>query len=677
MIDRYFTKSLFKLALECPTKLYYVGKAEYNNIQEENAFLDALKDGGYQVGALAKAYLDGGVDLEGCDNEQAYQTTQELLKQDKVIIYEALLRHENMQVRCDILVKTDNHIEIIEVKSKSFNSEADCKYRNKEGQVISELKTAKGKLMDPWKEYLLDIAFQSYVAEKVIEPGLNINYYLMLVDKDQKCPVDGLNQKFIITKQGPDKKLKIVAEELSEADKNPWLLRKIKVDGHIQELRLREYVINSIPMGFDLYVKTLASSYQKDEKIVTELGGKCKGCEFKATPAEEVKGLKSGFKECWKQALKWQDSDFEDKTVLDLWKSMTKDKLIAEGKIKLDDFDVNDVNLREEGDSLSQSERQWLQIQKYQRQDNQPFIHPKLKDVMSKWVFPLHFIDFETCAVAIPFHKGHSPYEQIAFQFSHHILYEDGKIEHKSEFIETRPGVFPNYDFVRALKKELGQDSGTIFRFHNHENTILNAIYEQLQEEQTEIEDKAALMEFISSITVKKGSRAGERSMVDLEEVIRKYTYFPITDGRTSMKILFPAVLKLSETIQNKYSKPIYGAKDGIQSKNFENWAIVTRNEKGEIEDPYKRLGSVSENVSPEDKELFESLERTSEITDINEGGMALTAYAMMQYVEMSDVERKAIRASLLKYCEMDTLAMVVLYEFLAEQSVPKVAGGN
>src|SRR5687768_17669871 len=42
------------------------------------------------------------------------------------------------------------------------------------------------------------------------------------------------------------------------------------------------------------------------------------------------------------------------------------------------------------------------------------------------------------------------------------------------------PGVFPNYDFVRALKKELENDQGTIFRYHNHENTYLRLICEQL-----------------------------------------------------------------------------------------------------------------------------------------------------------------------------------------------------
>ncbi len=51
------TKSKFKLALECPTKLYYVDKPEYANQQTEDSFLKALAEGGYQVDALAIIFL--------------------------------------------------------------------------------------------------------------------------------------------------------------------------------------------------------------------------------------------------------------------------------------------------------------------------------------------------------------------------------------------------------------------------------------------------------------------------------------------------------------------------------------------------------------------------------------------------------------------------------------------
>ena len=50
--NRYLTKSRFKLAAECPSKLFYVGKPEYIDRSVEDSFLAALAEGGYQVGDL-------------------------------------------------------------------------------------------------------------------------------------------------------------------------------------------------------------------------------------------------------------------------------------------------------------------------------------------------------------------------------------------------------------------------------------------------------------------------------------------------------------------------------------------------------------------------------------------------------------------------------------------------
>ena len=40
-----------------------------------------------------------------------------------------------------------------------------------------------------------------------------------------------------------------------------------------------------------------------------------------------------------------------------------------------------------------------------------------------------------------------------------------------------------------------------------------------------------------------------------------------------------------------------------------------------------------------------------------------MTAYAKMQFEEMKEYERGELQSSLLKYCELDTFAMVMIYE--------------
>jgi hypothetical protein len=310
---------------------------------------------------------------------------------------------------------------------------------------------------------------------------------------------------------------------------------------------------------------------------------------------------------------------------------------------------------------LSTSERQWLQVQKVKDRDSAPWIDSKgLQSEMDAWNFPLHFIDFETTMVAIPFNKGRYPYEGIAFQFSHHTIQESGIIAHEGEYLCTLRGAFPNYDFIRALKTQLEKDDGTVFRYSAHENTFLCLIHAQLRTDSSPPQDRDELMAFIRSITrsgrKNKDTWVGKRCMVDMLELVKRYYYLPETNGSNSLKYILPATLNASPALQKKYSHPVYGAEGGIRSYNFSDWRwIQTKN--GQIIDPYKLLPPVFSDAEGKTQELI------SENPELRDGGAAMIAYARAQYEEMSNFERERIFQALRKYCELDTLAMVMLYE--------------
>ena len=284
-----------------------------------------------------------------------------------------------------------------------------------------------------------------------------------------------------------------------------------------------------------------------------------------------------------------------------------------------------------------------------------------LRTEMAKWTYPLHFIDFETSATALPFTRGMSPYEGIAFQFSHHIVHEDGRVEHAGQFLDTTIGHLPNFDFVKALKAQLENDSGTIFRYHNHENTYLNQVFWQLKEKSgLPVDEIKELCEFIKSITHSTGKSSvkwqGPRDMVDLWELVKLYYYDPRTGGSTSLKFVLPAILNSSDYLKEKYSRPIYGADGGIPSINFapQQWV---RFEGEKVIDPYKLLPELFNDQPDNIDDLL------SEDDGIADGGAAMTAYAKMQFTEMSDYEREQLRKGLYQYCELDTLAMVMIFE--------------
>ena len=167
---RYLTKSRFKLSLDCPTKLYYTNKEIYPNIKSDDSFLMALAEGGFQVGELAKCYFPNGYDITEIGYEDSINKTNELLKKENVIIYEAAIKYKNLFIRVDVLKKVGNEVEIIEVKAKSTD-----------GDDSSSFFGDKGDVKGDWKPYLFDVAFQKYVVQEAF-PEWNVKGYLMLAD---------------------------------------------------------------------------------------------------------------------------------------------------------------------------------------------------------------------------------------------------------------------------------------------------------------------------------------------------------------------------------------------------------------------------------------------------------------------------------------------------------------
>ncbi|NPA45466.1 MAG: DUF2779 domain-containing protein, partial [Chlorobi bacterium] len=118
-----------------------------------------------------------------------------------------------------------------------------------------------------------------------------------------------------------------------------------------------------------------------------------------------------------------------------------------------------------------------------------------------------------------------------------------------------------------------------------------------------------------------------------------------------------------SKYIQEKYSKPIYGKNGQIKSLNYKDgWIWIKRDKNGNILSPYKLLPNIFKGI---DNEKVESFITNNKLAD---GGAALTAFAKMQFSQISKLEHDSIVKGLLKYCELDTLAMVMIFEFWLDE---------
>lgn len=669
-MKKYLSKSLFKNALDCRTKLYYASNNHlYKDNRNEDPFLKAIAEGGFQVGELAKCYHPTGIEIDSSLNEEDnFKEVVKQLKKTNVTLFEGNLIFGKFISRFDILIRKGNVLKLIEVKSKSYINELGLdQFLNKRGASIIKAE---------WIDQMYDVAYQRWILSKLF-PRYAIESYLMMADKTKITTVDNLNQKFILTKDDNGNTKVIVNGDVSKDALGEPILVPICVDSVVDIIDNYEYTEGR---NFDEWLTLLMESFEKNEKLETHLGKKCGECQFHCTEDEEKRGWHDGKKECFLSNPMVGQNNYGKPTVLDIWNYRGKEKQINSGNILMEKIDLSEFNKNvetiEEGanyingitEKIEQKDRQLIQIVKTLSNDNEIFVlDEKLKGEMLTWKYPYHMIDFETTTVAIPFHAGLRPYEGIAFQFSHHIMYEDGRVEHAGEYINRKIGFNPNFEFVRELKKQLEVDNGTVFRYSPHENTFLNHILIELFNSSEP--DKEELIDFIKTITYKSSSVeygkmdiedwVGERNMVDLWEVLKLYYYNPFTEGSNSIKYVLPSILKSSKFLKDKYTLPIYGT-DDIKSLNFKNHAWLTYKD-GEVNDPYKTLPETFVDIDPSIVETFVSAEK------ISDGGAAMTAYAKIQFSQMSEIERNSVIQSLLKYCELDTFAMIMLVEHWQE----------
>ena len=644
-MPRYLTKSRFKLATECPTKLYYSGKPkEYKDTMQENAFFAMLALGGYQVGALAKLRYPDGIEITNKTHAEAYAKTLEYLAQENVVLFEPAILVSDFFIRIDILVKKGNRFELIEVKAKSYDS--------LNPEIAGKRKTISSSMLP----YIQDAAFQTWVLKKAYSKA-DINTFLMMPDKAHASTIDGVNQMFKI---GERSQVTLnIPKGLNTKLLAETLLAKVCVDQYVAEVLSTPLAYAGGEGALSDLANTWAAAYKLDTKIKPVIGLYCAGCQFKAVPDD---ALKSGFHECWKEVNNWQDKDFEGGTVLDVWSFRKKQQLIDQGILKISQINRHDIgDFEDEADvtGLSRAQRQWLQINGIPAEYDYGgyyFDKPLMQVEMSKWRYPYHMIDFETSAVALPFYAGMRPYEAVAFQFSHHVMEADGSVRHAGEFLCTDPGTFPNYAFARALKAELEQDHGSVFMWSHHENTILSTIIRQLAEDQEAPADAAALIAFLKTLI-----KGGDRVMIDLCTIAEKAFFHPDTKGSSSIKQVLPAVLKVSYRLKEIYSQPIYGAPNGIKSLNFasENgFPWIESNIDGSVTEPYSKLKQYAKDLLP-----IGEVTSDDKASVISEGGSATNAYARLQFEDMNEETRQKINTALLRYCELDTLAMVMIMQ--------------
>ena len=149
------------------------------------------------------------------------------------------------------------------------------------------------------------------------------------------------------------------------------------------------------------------------------------------------------------------------------------------------------------------------------------FISDQLEAELNDLVYPVHFLDFETIGVAIPRYAGTRPYQTIPFQWSGHILYENGNLDHREYLCNEDKD--PREEFTQTMLDALGT-KGSIVIYTSYETGILNSLIEHFPQYADELQ--SVIDRF-----------------VDLYASIKRHYYHPKFYGSFSLKYVLPALV--------------------------------------------------------------------------------------------------------------------------------------
>lgn len=179
----------------------------------------------------------------------------------------------------------------------------------------------------------------------------------------------------------------------------------------------------------------------------------------------------------------WQycTKDLQKPNVFDIsgMQNRTKFKKYYEGKITFEDLENENINPK------------YLEQIDFELNDRKAKIKKEaIEDVINSLKYPLYFIDYETCQYAIPKYEKTKAYQQIPFQYSLHIIKEEGApLEHK-EYLAKVDDENLIRTFAESMINDMDKEGSVIVynkAFEATRNKEIGEMYPDLKPEMEKI----------------------------------------------------------------------------------------------------------------------------------------------------------------------------------------------
>jgi hypothetical protein len=507
-MKQYLTKTDFNRWMTCRTAAHY-GWLGYDSKNDKDPFLSFLAEEGRTVGRMARRLFKDARMVDSLDIETAEAITRRMMGEGDCTLFEACLTDGRFVVRPDVLIRKGRTLYVIEVKSKLGNLR-----QHREGKLLIN---CYGDVRAAYREIVHDLAFQVEVLRRACPELSIVPYFLLPEETSRSCEEEVQAAR--------------LKEQIVDIPADGAALEKNRVES-VLKFFVADKAIDKIQAIVGTEMDAMADVWESGQRPEPKLKYGCRNCEYR------LKGERcqtDGFHQCWGQLAKPAPHLFDLHQLYQLKAQENKQVLLADEKIREGTtslFDIREAELQGE-----HATRQRLQLN-YQ-QSGEEWIDPELSEEIAGLNWPIAFVDFETTMAAIPWHGGLKPYETLPFQFSVHILHEDGRYEHK-EWLNVEDRV-PTLPFIQNLRASL-EGVSSVMVYTDYENRILSeaiGLLKRLHRDESQ-EERQWIAELLNS-----------QRIVDQHEWVYRYHFHPQMSGRTSIKVVLSAVWQNNQNLHH------------------------------------------------------------------------------------------------------------------------------
>jgi len=394
------------------------------------------------------------------------------------------------------------------------------------------------------------------------------------------------------------------------------------MNGDQQNFSLHPYVQG---VNFSTAMEHVHSLLIGEDPPVFQVTAGCRSCDFRRSDT------RTGFVGCWSRARQFPDAG--EPHVYELIGQgnghASENGYLLQKEVPVTAGISTFRELAEAGGrTISIEQRRTLQLLSVRGAAlPSEWIRKGLASRLQELEYPLHFIDFEAASPPLPLFQGDGVYSEILFQFSCHTLFSDGRLTHTYWLDNSRDGS-TRRAFAEALLTIPEVMNGTVIHYSPYEKQALQRLRRKLEVQEETQSLSGELDRLIRPGGKKKGAR-----FVDLGRLVQEYYYNVRMSGGLSLKEVLPAVLQASPYLSEYCRETLPLAGHGLNLSD-----PVT----GELANPYDLI--------------------LNEECVVEDGSSAMYGWLSARGGLVDEKERGQIYADLVRYCSVDSIAMVLIW---------------